>query len=173
MGLLNLKNLLKSTKTAASDAGLITVEEDPSVQEAMEDHINRTWHWIRTTLDTGCGDYLHDGDRSLLEQCLAGQALDDVIAQLDLLIENETAWRFPPERRNVFDLRINSIIDDTWVVTEHFTDHSTLEVYRDGTLQQQIEGDGLEKAIRATVVAQDNSYYITQVVMVADPSVED
>lgn len=142
-------------------------EEQRRVQNSRAEHM---WHWLRLTLDDACDRYQHEGRDELLRECLTGEALAQVKGFLDQMRNQNMVWAYPKERRNDFSLQLNSISGDTYVVTEYFKDHSYIERYQGGQLVERIPGDGADKVLRATIVADGEAYRIAQVALISDPT---
>jgi len=150
---------------------LVEQEVDPEQQQReYQGYAENMWHWLRTTLDEACERYQHQGKDELLHECLTGDAYQQVKDFLDSMRAQNMVWVYPREKRNDFTLKLNSIIEDTYVVTEYFRDYSYIECYQGGQLVEKVAGDGADKAIRATVVADGDVYRIAQVALISDPS---
>lgn len=150
---------------------LVEQEADPEEQQReMQAYAENMWHWLRTTLDKACDVYQHEGREDLLQECLAGDAYQQVKAFLDTMRAQNMVWAYPKEKRNEFMLQLNSIIDDTFTVTEYFRDHSYIERYQGGQKIDTLQGDGSQKALRAVIVSEGELYRIVQVALISDPS---
>lgn len=162
-----LDKALQKAKTSGfvEDAG-----EAERRQQDMQEHVEGMWHWLRTTLDEACDRYQHEGNDDLLRQCLTGQALEEIRAHLDEWRRRNMVLCYPRERRNEFQLQINDVLDDTYVLTEYFRDHSFVQRYQGQQLVETIQGDGQEKAVRATVVARGEEYHIERLSIISDPA---
>lgn len=164
--------LFDKVTEVAKKSGLAEQEVDLKAQEEeLQQFADSLWHWLRTALDEACDLYQHEGKDDHLRDVLAGQALEDVKAYLDQLRAQNMVWTYPAEQRNKFEIHVNDVIDDTYVFTEYFRDHSRVEVYRNGQLVETLPGDGAEKAVRATVVAEGESYRIIRLALVDAPNV--
>ena len=150
---------------------IVEQQEDPEQQQKeMQAYANNMWHWLRTTLDKACDEYQHEGRDELLRECLGGDAFTQVKSFLDSMRAQSMVWAYPREKRNDFMLQLNSIIEDTYTVTEYFRDFSYIEVYKDGIKTQVIEADGSQHALRAVIVAEGGEYRIDQLALISDPS---
>ena len=150
---------------------LVEQETDPEEQRrALNSKAEHMWHWLRVTLDDACDRYQHEGRDELLRECLTGIAFDQVKAFLDNMRAQNMIWVYPKEKRNDFNLQLNSISGDTYVITEYFKDHSYIERYQGGQLAERIPGDGMDKVLRATIVAEGEAYRIAQVALISDPT---
>jgi len=151
-------------------AGL--VQDDAAAQEAaqaeQQEYVDSMWHWVRTTLDEACDRYQHEGNPDLLHECLASPALERVIGFLDEMRANNRVWTFQREQRNHFQVAINDIIDDTYVITEYFNDYSRVECYQGGQLLEVIDGDGRPKVIKAVVQVSADTPKISRIELISD-----
>lgn len=149
------------------------VEQEVDVDEQhreLESYAENMWHWLRTTLDKACDEYQHEGREDLLRECLAGDAYQQVKAFLDSMRARNMVWAYPKEKRNEFILQLNSIVEDTYTVTEFFRDYSYVEVYQGAQKMDVVHSDGSQKALRAVIVADSEAYRIVQVALISDPS---
>lgn len=150
---------------------LVEQESDPEEQRReLQAYAENMWHWLRTTLDKACDEYQHEGKDQLLQECLAGDALGQVKAFLNSMRSQNMVWSYPKEKRNEFMLQLNSIIEDTYTITEYFRDHSYVERYQGGQLVEVLQGDGADKVLRAVIVADGEVYRIVQLALISDPA---
>lgn len=149
---------------------LVEQEVDPAEQHReLEAYAENMWHWLRTTLDKACDEYQHEGREDLLRECLAGDAYSQVKEFLDSMRAQSMIWAYPKEKRNEFILQLNSIVEDTYTVTEYFRDYSYVERYQGSQKVDVVHSDGSQKALRAVIVADSEAYRIVQVAVISEP----
>lgn len=145
-------------------------EEDSQAHQALMGQVSAMWDWLRTHLDAAAELYQKRGDPSELRACLTGKAYEDTVEVLDGLRAEGVLWSFPQRRERAGGrLRLDDCMNNVFVVTEYFRDYSRLERYQNGRIVESEEGSGRERALRATITADESgAYYISDVAMLGD-----
>lgn len=151
------------------------VRDEEAEQRERYEQVKGMWIWLRIHLDKAALYYQRTGQadhpEAPLTGCLAGQALQDVIAHLDHLRSRGLLWSYPDrEQRAATRLRIDDQVGNTYVITEYFRDYSRLEYWGDSDRPLDVrEANGEERALRATIqVNDDDTYHITNIVLLSE-----
>lgn len=149
---------------------LVKQEEDPNLLERqVTARVGEMWEWLRRTLDAGCEYYLKNGDPSKLQDCLTGNAYQDVIGYLDQLRANNIIWEYPQrDLKAQTTIKIESIQEDRshYIISEYYKDYSRLDFFQHDQVVDSRQANGEERVVRATIqTTADDKYYISEVVM--------